>query len=109
MASSPRWLDIVRHRVRGYRAPYLLVVQHHDIPSTTLLVAPVTPSQPGDVDVLAPPLMVDGIACCVRLLDIRAVPRRLIGDTVATATGESDDILSAIDVILHDYPVGRPR
>jgi hypothetical protein len=108
MGRSPRWLDIVRHRVRGFRAPYLLVVQHHDIPSTTLLAAPVTPSPPGDVDVLAPPLIVEGMACRIRLLDIRAVPRRLIGDTVVAATGESDAILSAIDVILHGYPVGRP-
>jgi hypothetical protein len=52
MPSSPRWLDIVRHRLAGFRAPYLLIVQHHDIPATTLLAAPVTPSVPGDVDAL---------------------------------------------------------
>jgi hypothetical protein len=109
MGRSPRWLDIVRHRVRNFRAPYLLVVQHHDIPANTLLVAPVTPPLPGDVDVLAPPLIVDGAVCRARLLDIRAVPRRLIGDTVIAATAESDAILSAMDVILHGYPVGRPR
>jgi hypothetical protein len=77
MPSSPRWLDVVRHRVLGFRAPYLLVVQHHDIPATTLLAAPVTPPLPGDVDVLAPRLTIDGADYRARLLDISAVPRRL--------------------------------
>jgi hypothetical protein len=51
--SSPGWLDIVRHRVRGIRVPFLLVVQHHAIPATTRLVAPVSRPIQGDVDVLA--------------------------------------------------------
>jgi hypothetical protein len=108
MPSSPRWLDIVRHAVRGFRAPYLLVVQHHDIPASTLLVAPVTPSLPGDVDVLAPRLTVEGTEYRARILDISAVSRRMIGDTVVAARTESDSILGAIDVVLHGYPVGRP-
>jgi hypothetical protein len=33
--NKPCWLDIVPHRVRGFRAPFLLVVQHHAIPATT--------------------------------------------------------------------------
>jgi len=57
----PDWLDVVRHRVRGLRAPYLLVVQHHAIPSSTRLVAPVSALLPTDVDVLAPRLLIDGI------------------------------------------------
>jgi hypothetical protein len=108
MPSSPRWLDIVRHKVRGFRAPYLLVVQHHDIPASTLLVAPVTASLPADVDVLAPRLTVDGSEYRARILDISAVPRRMIGDTVVAARTESDSILGAIDVVLHGHPVGRP-
>jgi hypothetical protein len=108
MPSSPRWLDIVRHRVRGFRAPYLLVVQHHDVPATTLLAAPITPSLPEDVDVLAPRLTVEGTMYRARLLDISAVPRRMIGDTIAAGHTESDAILDALDVILHGYPVGRP-
>jgi hypothetical protein len=107
MPSSPQWLDIVRHRVPGFRAPYLLVVQHHDIPATTLLVAPVSLSLAGEVDVLAPRLTVDGAGYRARLLDISAVPRRMIGDTVMAAVTESDNILDAIDVILHGYSIGR--
>ena len=109
MASSPRWLDLVRHRVRGFRAPYLVVLQHHDIPATTMLVAPVTPPIPGDVDVLAPRLTIGGKEHRARLLDMSAVPRALLGETVASANDESDAILNAIDIILHGYPVGRPR
>jgi prevent-host-death family protein len=41
-AVSPRWLDIVQHRLRGFRVPYLLVLQQHAIPATTRLVAPVS-------------------------------------------------------------------
>jgi hypothetical protein len=109
MPSSPRWLDIVRHRVRGFRAPYLLILQHHDIPATTMLVAPVTLPLPGDVDVLAPHLTIDGNEYRARLLDMSAVPRGSLGETVASAAAETDAILDAIDIILHGYPVGRPR
>jgi hypothetical protein len=105
--SNPRWLDIVRHRVRGFRAPYLLVLQHHDIKATTRLAAAVTPPLPGDVDVLAPRLTIDGEAHRVRLLDMSAVPLTMIAGTVGSATGEADAILNAVDVILHGYPVGR--
>ncbi len=83
-------------------------MQHHDIPAATLLVAPVTPPLPGDIDMLAPRVGVDGKEYRARLLDISAIPRRMIGDTVQEAVAEPDTILDAIDVILHGYPVGRP-
>jgi hypothetical protein len=108
MPGSPRWLDVVRHRVRGFRAPFLLVLQHHDIPATTMLAAPVTVKLPGDVDVLAPRLTVDGHEHRARLLDMSAVPRFSLGETVVSAAAEADAILNAIDIILHGYPVGRP-
>ena len=105
--SRPRWLDIVQHRVRGFRAPYLLVVQHDAIPATTCLVAPVSLPLPGDLDVLAPRLLIDGTEFRARLLDISAVPIALLGETVTSADADRDAILGAIDVILHGYPVGR--
>jgi hypothetical protein len=95
---NPRWLDIVRH---------LLVLQHHDIKATTRLAAAVTRPLPGDVDVLAPRLIIDGEEHRVRLLDMSAVPLTVITETVGSATGEADTILNAIDIILHGYPVGR--
>jgi hypothetical protein len=85
MASSPSWLDVVRHRVRGFRAPYLLLLQHHDLPSSTMLVAPVTPPLAGDVDVLAPRLTIDGKEYRPRLLDISAVPRPYAGNAASIA------------------------
>jgi hypothetical protein len=108
MATNPQWLDLVRHRIRGFRVPYLLILQHHDIPAAMLLAAPVTQPLPGDVDILAPRLGVEGNLFRVRMLDISAVPRSLIGETVLSATAEAQSILDAIDVILHGYPVGRP-
>lgn len=107
--ASPRWLDIVRHRVRGFRAPYLLIVQHHAIASATRLVAPVTLPLPGDVDVLAPRLDVGGVEHRARLLDLSAVPAVLLGDAVVSAVAASDAILDSIDIILRGYPVGIPR
>jgi CcdB protein len=103
---SPHWLDIVRHRVRGVRVPFLLVVQHHAIAAKTRLVVPVSPSLPGDVDVLAPRLLVDGTEYRARLLDISAVPVSLLGETVASLVADRDAILDAIDVILHGDPIG---
>ena len=109
MANSPQWLDLVCHRIRGFRVPYLLILQHHDIPAATLLAAPVTPPLPGDVDILAPHLLIEGASFRARILDISAVPRSLIGNTVVSAAAEAQSILDAIDVILHGYPVGRPN
>jgi hypothetical protein len=108
MPASPLWLDIVRHQVRGFRAPYLLVIQHHDLPATTRIVAPVTPPLPGDIDVLAPRLSVNGKEHRARLLDSAAVPLRLLGETISSASGDRDAIMSALDIILHGYPAGRP-
>jgi hypothetical protein len=121
MPISPRWLDIVRHRLRGFQAPYLLavssrrifspyllIVQHHDIPATTLLAAPVTLPISRDVDVLSPRLVIGGTDYRARLLDISAVPRGLISAIVLSADTEASAISDAIDIILHDYPVGRP-
>ena len=103
---SPRWLDIVRHRVRGFRAPYLLVLQHHNVPAATLLAAPVTLPLAGDVDVLAPRLSIDGVEYRVRILDMSAVPRGMLSGTVASAGDNADAIMGALDIILHGYPVG---
>ena len=107
--SSPRWLDIVRHRIRGFRVPFLLVVQHHAIPATTRLVAPVSPSLRGDVDVLAPRLTIDGTEYRARVLDMSAVPCAFLGETISSLVADRDAILGAIDIILHGYPVGLPR
>src|ERR1700733_13339772 len=74
LSMKPDWLDVVRHRVRGFRVPYLLVVQHPAIPSGTRRVAPVSLPLPGDVDVLAPRLMIDGTEYRARVLDMSAVP-----------------------------------
>jgi hypothetical protein len=106
---NPRRFDIVRHRARGVRAPYLLVLQHHDIPSATRIVAPLTLPGPGDHDAIAPRVIVDGDEYRARLLDMAAVPRPLLLETVASAAAEADAITYAMDVIFGGYPVGRPH
>jgi hypothetical protein len=104
--SRPDWLDIVCHEILGFSVPFLLVVQHHAIASATRLVAPVSAPLPGDVDVLAPRLLIDGTEYRARVLDISAIPVTLLGETVASLVADRDAIMNAIDVILYGYPVG---
>jgi len=102
---KPDWLDVVRHRVRGFRVPFMLVVQHHAIQSATRLVAPVSLPLHGDVDVLAPRLLINGTQYRARVLDISAIPVTLLGETVASLAADRDAIMNAIDVVLHGYQV----
>ena len=106
---NPRRFDIVRHSARGVRAPYLLVLQHHDVPSATRIVAPLTPPAPGDHDAIAPRMHVDGTEFRARLLDMAAIPRALLLETVASGAAEADAITYAMDIIFGGYPVGRPH
>lgn len=107
--SNPRWLAIVRHRVRGLRAPYLLILQHHNIQAASRIAAPVTLPLPGDVDVLAPRLTIDDVEYRARLLDTAAVPLAMLADGVASANDSADAIMSSLDTILHGYSVGLPH
>ena len=43
------------------------------------------------------------------MLDLTAVPRSLLLETVGSAEDEAEAIMSALDIILHGYPIGRPR
>jgi hypothetical protein len=96
--SPPDWPGGVRHRAR---ATYLLVVRHHAIPSLTRLVAPVSLPVPGDANILAPRLTIDGVLYRARILDISAVPVTLLGETVASLIADRDAIMNAIDIILN--------
>ena len=102
-------MDIVRHRVPGLRAPFVLVLQHHDISASTRIVAPVTVSGPTETAILSPEFEVNGRSVRARMLDITAVPRSLLLETVGSAQDEADAILNALDIILQSYPIGRPR
>ncbi len=108
-ASNPDWLDVVQHCSRGFRVPFLLVVQHHAVPAVIRLVAPVSRPLPGDLDMLAPRLIIAGNERRARLLDINAVPAAVRGDTVMSASVSRDAILDALDIILYGYPVGVPN
>lgn len=105
---NPRRYDIVRHSVRGMKAPFLIVLQHHDVPSVTRIIAPLTVSRPGDHDGVAPLVAVDGSAYRARLLDLAAFPRSVLRETVASATDAADAIVLALDIIFGGCPIGRP-
>ncbi len=74
------------------------------MPAATRRVAPVSLPVAGDVDVRAPPFVIDR----VRMLDPSAVPVALLGNTVASAVAQPDAIMHAIDIILRGCPVGGP-
>ena len=107
--NSPRRYDIMSHRVRGMKAPYLVVLQHHDVPSITRIIAPLTLPQRGDHDSIAPPVDVNGTGYRARLLDLAAYPRSVLPETVASAERAADAIVHALDIIFGGYPVGRPH
>jgi hypothetical protein len=52
---------------------------------------------------------VDGTEFRARLLDMAAIPRALLMETVASAATEADAITYAMDIIFGGYPVGRPH
>jgi CcdB protein len=107
--NNPRRYDVVRHRVRGMKAPYLIILQHHDVPSVTRIIAPLTLPQRGDHDGVAPLVDVGGTNYRARLLDLAAFPCSVLLETVTTASHSADSIVRALDVIFGGYPVGRPH
>jgi hypothetical protein len=107
--NNPCRYDIVRHRVRGMKAPYLIVLQHHDVPSTTRIIAPLTLPQRGDHDGVAPLVNFGGTDYRARLLDLAAFPCSVLLETVGSAEGAADNIVQALDVIFGGYPIGRPH
>ena len=107
-ASSPVWLDIVRHKVCHVRAPYMLILQHHDIPGPNRLAAPVSLAGAGVSSFVAPCVHVKGTEYRVRLLDMSPVPRTMLTAIVTSAAEERDAIMNALDTVLYGYPVGRP-
>jgi CcdB protein len=106
---NKRQFDVVRHRVRGLRAPYLIVLQHHDVPSSTCIVAPLSSPERGDHDAIAPLVVVEGREFRMRLLDMAAARRSVLLETVVSAASAADGITLALDVIFGGYPGGRPR
>lgn len=60
------------------------------------------------MDGTAPWLIIADATHRIRLLDIAAIPREMLGDTILSATDEGDAIMAVFDIILHGYPVGRP-
>jgi CcdB protein len=103
----PRWLDIVRPRGRGIRAPLVVILQHHIVAAQTAIAAPLL-RHDGPPNLLLPRIEVDGLAYVADLLDLAALPYSTIGDTVGSALSEADAITDALDAIFRGHPVGLP-
>jgi hypothetical protein len=106
-ADPPRWLDIVRPRGRGIRAPLALILQHHIVPAQTAIAAPLL-RHDGPGNLLLPRIELDGVAYLGNLLDLGALPRAAIGETLGSALAAADAIADGLDAIFRGHPVGLP-
>jgi hypothetical protein len=106
--AGARWLSVCNHRIRGFGAPYLLVVQHHIVPVETRIVAPVIPALGDRATLLAPRVVIGTKRYRALLLDMASAPLAQIGKSVAEAHVEEDAVTDALDAIFRGYPVGLP-
>jgi hypothetical protein len=102
----PRHLEICRHRVRGIRAPYLLVLQHHLVGGPTRICAPLVPGEL-EANVLLPAIPVDGVPHHAVLLNMAAVPLALLDEAIGT--GQADDISRGLEAIFSGMPAWLPH
>jgi hypothetical protein len=92
--------------VRGIRAPYLLVLQHHIVGGPTRICAPLLPG-PLEANVLLPAVEVDGAPHHALLLNMAAVPLALLGEGVGS--GVADDISRGLEAIFSGMPAWLPH
>jgi hypothetical protein len=105
--AEPRWLGVHRHRIRGFGAPFLLILQNPVVESATRIAAPVIPAGPGPATLLAPAVRIGGEGFRAILLDMTAVPQSLLREAVAREVAE-EAVAAALDAIFRGYPVGLP-
>ena len=102
----PRHLEVCRHRVRGIRAPYLIVLQHHIVGGPTRICAPVLPG-PLEANVLLPAVEVGGAPHHAVLLNMAAVPVGWLGEVVGL--GLLDDVSRGLEAIFSGMPAWLPH
>lgn len=94
--------------MRGFSAPYLLILQHPIVDSKTCIVAPVVPVVSDGATLLAPRVLVASTAYRAMLLDMTSVARGLIGDAMEALELDDQAIFTGLDAIFRGYPVGLP-
>jgi hypothetical protein len=103
------WLSVCRHRLRGFAAPYLLILQHHIVAGDTRIVAPVVPARGGRVTLLAPRVTIGAADHRVMLLDMTSAPVAAIGAAVEAAElADTAALTAGLDAIFQGCPVGVP-
>ncbi len=105
---DPRWFALHRHRVRGLPSPFLLILQHPIVGGTTRIAAPVSPDEGRPPNLLTPLVAVAGGAFRAILLEMAAVPLRLILAPIPDAAVDEDAVTNGLDAIFRGYPVGLP-
>ena len=100
-------MAVCRHRVRGFAAPYLLVLQHHFVSGKTRIVAPVVIINVRPANLLIPKIEVSRTVYHVMLLDMTSVALGRIAETVE-ARVDVQAVSDGLDAIFTGYPVGLP-
>jgi toxin CcdB len=99
----PQQFDIVEnlHPVGRTEFPFLLILQHDRISSTSgVVVAPLIRVGPVSSNVrLHPTIDVAGRAHLVLIEELATVSRRLLGRIVGTAEGRRYEIVGALDLL----------
>jgi hypothetical protein len=93
--SPPLFLSVYRHRVSSFRAPFLLILQHHIIKSPSRIAAPVVTVRDERPTLLTP--------------HVKTAGGVYLGDEVNDALVDPDDISIGLDAIFKGYPVGLPN
>jgi hypothetical protein len=94
--------------MRGFAAPFLIVLQHPIVQSQTRICAPVVPARGARATLLTPAVTISGTVHLAVLLDMAAVPLRFIAPEEAEAVVDSEAVTPALDAIFSGYPVGLP-
>lgn len=92
--------------MRGIRAPYLLVLQHHIVGGPTRICAPLLPG-PLEANILLPAAEIRGKLYHAVLLNMAAVPVASLGEVVGA--GPADDISRGLEAIFSGLPAWLPR
>lgn len=111
LTMTPKHRDVCHHQLRGIRAPYLLVLQHHVVGGPTRICAPVVPRAKGagtlEPNVLLPTVEINGVPHHAVLLNMAAVPLTMLGNVVGS--GLDEDIGRGLEAIFSGMPAWLPH
>jgi hypothetical protein len=102
-------LDVCRHRLRGIRAPFLLVLQHDLVGGPSRICAQLVPGGEAEANVLLPVIEVGGAPHRAILLNMAAVPLAALGEVVASGRAAEDDVARGVEASREHFHIAAPE